>query len=232
LDGNGALQSDIKKMAESYIKEMKSVQPEGPYCLGGYCLGGTIAFEIAQQLKQRGDEVSLIAMFESYNIKEKPGTIPSFLKLLHKFQNAYFQIRNLILSKSGGNYKYFKEKASVELSRYKVKINILYSRIASKLNVNYGVKYQHLLIDKVNDQAQADYMPSNYRGKITLFRPKTNYAGFNDPYFGWSKLAEKGVEIINMPVYPRGTLNEPFVQLLADRLRKQIDEANNYSDRV
>ena len=229
MDGNEPLQTKFENMAESYIKEIKSVQPVGPYYIGGYCLGGIIAFEIAQQLKQAGDNVAIIAMIETYNLNHRPGEIPFLLRLLHNFQNIYFQMCNLFLSKSSERYKYFKEKTTIEISRYKIKINIFFSRIAGKFNGKRGLRYQHLLIDKINDRAQADYKPSIYDGKVTLFNPKKCFAGFNDQYYGWDKLAEKGVEINNMDVNPRGILNEPFVQVLADKLKKKIDEAYNNS---
>lgn len=86
-----------------------------------------------------------------------------------------------------------------------------------------------MLIDRINDQAQVDYRQKTYDGKIILFKPKKHYAEFNDPEYGWGKLAKKGVKVIDMPVYPRGVLNEPFVQILAGKLRKEIVEANNNS---
>ena len=216
-------------MAENYIKEIKSLQPEGPYYLGGYCLGGVIAFEMAQQLKQAGDDISLLAMLETYNIQEIPRTLPSYYKPFHKMQNLKFQLDNLLLSKSKERFKFFKEKVTLEISRHKIKISIIFSRIAGKLTGRSGLRYQHLLIDNVNDRAQVDYKPKIYDGKVTLFNPKKYFAGLNDKYFGWSKLAKKGVEINNIDVNPRGILNEPFVQVLADKLSKKIDEAYNNS---
>jgi len=229
LDGSESMQTKFESMAENYIKEIKSVQPEGPYYLGGYCLGGTIALEIAQQLKQQGDEIALLAMLETYNIQEIPSTMPSYYKLLHKIQNLKFYLDNLLLSKSKDRYKFFKKKATVEWSRYKIKINITFSTLSKKLNLNNGLNYHHLLIDKVNDRAHFEYKPKVYNGKITLFRPEKHFAGLNDLYFGWGKYALKGVEILNMPVKPRGCLNEPFVRLLAEKLRKELENANTKS---
>jgi amino acid adenylation domain-containing protein len=57
--------SDIREMAAKYIETIRSVQPHGPYFIGGLCGGGTIAFEMAQQLKQIGESVSLLALFDS-----------------------------------------------------------------------------------------------------------------------------------------------------------------------
>ena len=51
-------------MAAQYIAAIKTVQEEGPYYLGGYCFGGLIAQEMAQQLQNQGDQVALLAIFD------------------------------------------------------------------------------------------------------------------------------------------------------------------------
>ncbi|KQU63404.1 hypothetical protein ASG66_03045 [Bacillus sp. Leaf406] len=60
--------SSIKEMACEYIKGIKKVQPAGPYALAGWSLGGTIAFEIAHQLEEMGDEVDFIGLIDTYPI--------------------------------------------------------------------------------------------------------------------------------------------------------------------
>ena len=67
LDGEAEPLLSIEEMAQVYVKEIKSVQASGPYRLGGYCLGGIIAYEMAQQLKRQGDEVALLALLDAYN---------------------------------------------------------------------------------------------------------------------------------------------------------------------
>ncbi len=60
----------IENMAKYYIDIIKSVQPEGPYDLGGLSLGGTIAYEVARQLQAKGDEIRSIVMLESIFVEE------------------------------------------------------------------------------------------------------------------------------------------------------------------
>ncbi len=52
----------IEKMAAVYIKEMRTIQPEGPYLLGGFCNGGLLAYEIASQLSDASEQVDLLAL--------------------------------------------------------------------------------------------------------------------------------------------------------------------------
>jgi acyl carrier protein len=55
----------IESLAAYFIEQIRSVQPHGPYYLGGFCLGGVIAFEIACQLKGQGEEIGPVALLDS-----------------------------------------------------------------------------------------------------------------------------------------------------------------------
>ena len=61
----GEPHTSVEAMAAHYIKEIQTVQPEGPYLLGGRCFGGTVAFEMAQQLTAQGHEVASLILIES-----------------------------------------------------------------------------------------------------------------------------------------------------------------------
>ncbi|AEI43702.1 non-ribosomal peptide synthetase [Paenibacillus mucilaginosus] len=56
----------VEKMADHYIHEIRQIQPHGPYRLGGWSMGGFIAYEIARRLKQEGEEVIQLALIDSY----------------------------------------------------------------------------------------------------------------------------------------------------------------------
>ncbi|MEH2135980.1 AMP-binding protein [Nostoc sp.] len=67
LDGEKTPYTCIEEMVEHYIQEIQTIQPEGPYFLGGRCTGGNIAFEMAQQLRMRGQQVLIVVMSDSPN---------------------------------------------------------------------------------------------------------------------------------------------------------------------
>ncbi len=54
----------IEDMAAYYIQALQTVQPTGPYCLGGWSMGGVVAFEMAQQLHAQGQRVALLALLD------------------------------------------------------------------------------------------------------------------------------------------------------------------------
>jgi phthiocerol/phenolphthiocerol synthesis type-I polyketide synthase E len=231
LDGQDSAAAKIEDMAALYREEIQALQPKGPYFLGGYCLGGTIALEIAHQLQTAGESVALLAMLETYNLAGSPEM--SFpLKTIHKAQNWYFHLNNLLLSLSRGGLSFFFEKMKVELGRARVALNILWSATLAKFNYEGGLHYQHLRTRVLNDKAQMVYKPSPYDGRITLFRTKVHYHGFGDSDFGWGNVARQGVHVVELPLYPRGTLNDPFVEVLAERLKVEIEKTLAISSRV
>ena len=64
LDGESEPLTRVEDMAAHYIEGIKSVQPKGPYLLGGHSFGGIVAFETAQQLQKQGHEVALLAILD------------------------------------------------------------------------------------------------------------------------------------------------------------------------
>jgi thioesterase domain-containing protein/acyl carrier protein len=65
LDKEQEPHTQLEEMAAYYIELIQTVQPEGPYLLGGWSVGGIIAFEMARQIQAQGQEVSLLALIDS-----------------------------------------------------------------------------------------------------------------------------------------------------------------------
>ena len=60
------LPETIEDIASLYLSVIRSMQKQGPYNLSGWSFGGVVAFEMAQQLRQSGDEISELILIESY----------------------------------------------------------------------------------------------------------------------------------------------------------------------
>ena len=63
--GNILKDQSFEAMVAAHLAELRSLQPEGPYFLGGYCLGGLLALEAAQQLSAAGEEVALVVLIQA-----------------------------------------------------------------------------------------------------------------------------------------------------------------------
>ena len=66
LDGERALYTSVEEIAAHHIQEILKVQPQGPFFLVGFCFGGLVAFEMAQQLQRQGHEMVLPILFETH----------------------------------------------------------------------------------------------------------------------------------------------------------------------
>ncbi len=226
LDGQEKFNPDFKHVAAKYIKEIKTVQPEGPYLLGGYCLGGTIALEMAQQLTASGEKVNFLGMIEIYNIQSLNWPLPFHIRAFNSLLNICYHVLNLFSSENNMKLEFFRQKARVEISRLKVSLKIARTRLLKLLGISPEVPYYHLRVDEAYDQALTEYYPEKYPGRITLFGAKTLPAGFTDPiYYGFGGLAEKGVCLQIIPAYPRGTLVEPYVRILAEKINQCIKQS-------
>jgi amino acid adenylation domain-containing protein len=72
MEHDDPFHGSVEEMAAHYLEEMKDVQSSGPYWLGGHCAGSFVAFEMARQLQERGEEIGLLVVADS----EPPGVPP------------------------------------------------------------------------------------------------------------------------------------------------------------
>ncbi|MFI6957925.1 amino acid adenylation domain-containing protein [Nocardia sp. NPDC050408] len=79
----------IGEAAENYVAHIKSIQPEGPYHLLGWSLGGLIAHEVAVQLQEAGEQVALLSMMDSYQLTDEwlEHAIPAVAEIIGEFGN-------------------------------------------------------------------------------------------------------------------------------------------------
>jgi thioesterase domain-containing protein/acyl carrier protein len=225
LDGSEIKYTQIEDIASYYISEIKKIQPEGPYHLGGYCMGGVVAYEIAQQLSSQDQQINLLAMFETYNPQKDISLSSPFKRLYYSLQNLFFHIQNFLKLTTRDKFKFFLKKAAVELGRIKVFFAINILRFIKPFSSKDRKKQPTSSIKKFNDQAYYNYKPQPYAGRLTLFKPQRFFSGANDPNFGWNDLARDGMDVFELPVNPRGMLFEPFVQILAQKLSTCISKS-------
>jgi phthiocerol/phenolphthiocerol synthesis type-I polyketide synthase E len=224
LDGSCAPLTTIEEMAALYAKEIRKLQPHGPYFIGGYCMGGTLAYEVARQLRVAGEEVPLLALFDTMDW-HKIGALSFSQKAYQSLERFVFHAANFFRLDAKGKREFFGEKMEALRNRIPVWRGMLLTKF--KGNENKGSSESMALgnIWQVNDQACIAYKPQPFPGVVTDFRPMKQYRLFDRPDVKWNQLAQGGEQVVVLPVYPAGMLVEPFVAHLAGALRKSIDAA-------
>lgn len=216
LDGSCEPLTSIEEMAALYISEIRRVQPHGPYFLAGYCGGGTIAYEAAQQLHNAGEQIALLALFDTSNWCKLRLTV--WNKIYYFAQKGLFHIASFLALDWDGKVKFFSEKAGTLRSRIPVWKGILRAKLSSTPKDAPSEAWTLGNIWRTNDEASIAYVPQPFPGVVTDFRPKRQYRILSSHNLKWEALAT-GEEVITLPVYPASMLMEPFVIHLADALK-------------
>jgi thioesterase domain-containing protein len=223
LDGEMPPLTSVEAMAERYLQEIVRVQPNGPYYLVGYCLGGTIALEIAQQLRARGHEADIVAMLETYNwIQAAPNTLWS--RLRYNYEKIEFHLRNF-LQLSGHERQLFLDEKKAELKRRRrVWMGALFGWMRPGKRPRKAGAVNNAVLARVweaNDRAAEAYRPSAYPGRVMHFRARKEYSVNRPSEMLWYSIARE-VDTHIMPIYPAGMLIPPFVKQVAQILRAEI----------
>src|SRR5271156_3535182 len=224
LDASCAPFTSIEEMAALYTKEIRRKQPHGPYYLGGYCMGGTVAYEVAQQIRAQGEQVALLALFDTMDWSKVP---PASIwdKSYHGVERLVFHVANFSRLDRQGRAQFLREKVEILRTRIPVWRGMLLAKFSSKPRADASESVLLAKIWQTNDRACAAYVPKPYAGTVTDFRPLKQYRIFNRHDAKWDRLAQGGQQVIVVPSYPAGMLVEPFVQHLAAALEKSIGEA-------
>jgi amino acid adenylation domain-containing protein len=230
LDGHSPIDSRFEHVARRYVDEIRQVQPHGPYMLGGYCLGGTIALEMAQQLIQSGETVGLVALIETYNVRAMRWPLPLHQRCINRFiLNPYFHLQNLLAAEGAGRRAFFMEKLRVEATRFKVSVRFGWSQLRHRLLGGAAEVAPQAKIADIYEESFSQYDPRPYPGELTLFLSERHLAGFRSSLGGWGEIAQGGVKYFPLPIGPRGSLVEPHVALLASILRDCLDRVSEDS---
>lgn len=224
LDGIENKLETIEEMAIRYLEEIKTIHPQGPYLIGGYCMGGTIAIEIAQLLTKQGEEVKAVFLLETYNWCALPSR-SSLDKYYYAYQKIVFHFNNLFIL----NWAEKKLFLSNKWNELKNRKNIWFAEFSSSLSTDKNrINNQDKILADIweqNDKAAFKYQSKEYKGEVFQFLPKQRYKIHSTNKADWEKIIPN-VKVTNLPVYAAGMLVEPFVRLLGHEINKILKVKN------
>jgi amino acid adenylation domain-containing protein len=199
LDGKRPCLTSVPHMAARYIEEIRKVQAEGPYRIGGYSFGGLVAYEMARVLEAQGEQVALLALFDSY-----PGKVETRAEQMKSLMSLPLTERLGFLFKKG-TFVLMTLRKRIEM-RFLPRALRNVRRACSKAATEYDVK--------------------PYSGRVTLFRVREKSAGsLNDPYAIWWRMAGRGVELREISGDHLSLLKEPQVRFLAEELAQALAQS-------
>jgi thioesterase domain-containing protein/acyl carrier protein len=219
LDGEEEPFTNIDDMAACYVQEIKKVQPEGPYYIGGYSFGGRVAYVMAQQLHAAGEEVAFLGLFDVYSRAGQqtvafgdwlrhhwnrlralpPRELPGYLALRvsNLVETIYMKLR---LKSYSAAWRFFK-------SRGKPLPRFLYLPVPA------------------NDMIRRGYRARPYDGDATLFKAELYAWAHADQHEGWHKLIRGRLDIRPISGRHYEIVKPPHVQILARELSDALRKA-------
>jgi len=221
LDGRAAPLARVEEMAARYVKELRAFQPKGPYHISGYCMGGSVAYEMARLLHEEGQVVGLVALLDTYNfslVKQKSSF--SFFR-----QKVQFHLENLANMKAGDLIGYVGEKTRMAkeavVGKMEARVAALKKKKSNGADHDLGAT---AFIQEINDQAAINFLPRPLTGRLTVFRPQKQYDFMSDPKMGWGDLVTGHLEVVQLPVNPHAMLIDPYATVLARELKNRVLE--------
>jgi len=202
LDGEQAPYTRIEEMVAYYIQEIQTVQPEGPYLLGGLCIGGNIAFEMAQELRKCGQQILLVVMADSPNpfwTEEERVELSNWLSC-----QKYNRRKELI--NSGFSLKQIENIFRVQDANIQL--------IASHIPQVYSGRVVYFsALEKIK-----------FQDEVTMQRVRYRY----DPMQpnGWNSWVTGGIEPHKVPGSHMTFFKEPHVRVLAEKLNACLEEVD------
>jgi amino acid adenylation domain-containing protein len=227
LDGQIVSGRSVEEMVASYLAEIRSLQPEGPYFLGGYCSGGVLAWEAARQLAAVGERVALLVMIQTFH----PACV-HFKPEMNFLQRWWYRAKKRInlerdhLSVHGKNHL---------LERCRRAIDIVQARTAIAFEHATGQKHARkhpsmtYILERLADEhnrARDKYVPTGYEGDAVLFRSSKQLSGLATDYsLGWNGLISGEFQICELSGHQESMLREPNVARLAGELEIRLKVA-------
>ncbi|ARV58896.1 hypothetical protein BZZ01_09855 [Nostocales cyanobacterium HT-58-2] len=220
--------SQIEDIAAYYIETLRTVQPQGPYYLGGWSFGGIVAFEMAQQLEKQNCQVACLILIDSWiSAPDAKSTGVDSATLLTWFakdlgglsgKNLTISIEALQNLRADEQLNYVLEQA--------IKANALPHNVdLSQIQRLFNVCLKNL-------EAEKSYVPQVYPKKITLFRASERSVEIiRDPTICWQELAED-IETYTLFSNHYSIIREPDVQVLAKLLRIYLNKIQTVNKAV
>ncbi|HIK04822.1 MAG TPA: amino acid adenylation domain-containing protein [Trichormus sp. M33_DOE_039] len=231
LDGESEPLQRIEEIASEYIKAIQTVQPQGPYLLGGHSFGGLVAFEMAQQLQQQGHEIGLLAILDTVApVQSQPSVAMELDDAMWLMQVAKVMERlfSTTLQIDYETLQPLNAEAQLDYLLEQLKITQILPTDASKTQLRGFVQ-----VYKTHTQAFSNYFPSLVNNlPMTLFRASevsqeeqaiAEYVNrLQDETLGWHKFSDEQVDIHVVPGTHLTMMQPPHVQVLAEHLQACI----------
>ena len=211
----------IEEVARTYLTELRSVQPEGPYYLGGFSSGGVVAYEMAQQLVRAGQDVATLLLFDTSVEPTAAALFRSgrFRRAALRAVRAFWW--NLGYLMRTGPRSFVQRKAHNFFLNLRIMLYQIQSAYTKALGIPPPASF--LTVEEVFIRALEEYVPEPYAGRAVLFRTEDSHSYDPDNVATWNKLFRRGLDLADVVGDHETVFEEPQVKGLAKAIASYLE---------
>jgi non-ribosomal peptide synthetase component F/thioesterase domain-containing protein len=232
LDNEGEM--TIEKRVASYVEAIRSVQPHGPYYIGGWCAAGPLTVEMARQLTAAGEKIGIVILFDSWRpgyAEELAAQQASQGKTTWMARNQWkynFHTKKLRTLSWGGKAQYLWTAAWHKVKSARDAVYLRHWATARWLSKRLGFALPHFMhnisLDTLN--ATARYECDPFPCRITLMRAtESHHIPGSDAACGWGLIAADGVEVLWAPGNHESMFKEPNLSVVGKMISGLLEQA-------
>jgi len=248
LYGERAYFTTIEDMASHYIEAMRAIQAEGPYFLGGWSLGGVVAYEMAQQLVAQGEKVGQLLLLDCSVWARKRENAKGEEGDIQEEQDIEEDIAAMLMDILAEEWPISREE--LEPLEMDERLDYVLRRAKDKNifppDIDVARARSYLKMFRTNERAASKYIAQAYPGEVTLFKTTSNIEMppsdeaapseemmkmIQDPTMGWGDLAAGGVRVVDVPGNHQTMVSKPHVEILARRIRDSLQAKKSLSNK-
>jgi amino acid adenylation domain-containing protein len=222
VDGTEPPLESISEIAKRYVAEITKANPDGPYVVSGYSVGGIVAFELALQLQQAGKKVSRVLIFDTL--------APGYPRPQPLHRRLYGHGRHLLRLPWRKKWIYLKER---------------FSHVRERVLRTFGM--HHVTAERISGmeivpqerlkrvwggllKAHENYWPDRkFDGQVVVIGSSlpVEWVGhtFDDPTKGWSAWATEPVKVYEVPAPHREVFRDEYLDMLIGQVREVLRSA-------
>ena len=228
----------LEGMMARYVEAIQSVEPHGPYFIGGFCSAAMPAFEVARQLEEAGESVPLLVIIDPVGTK-KPGQVQESridgLRCSMQGTGAFwrFHIGKLKSMPAAEMMRYARSLAGSKLRNFATNKEIWFWRRIIRFYMRCGFTIPKVLRHKlisgirmVTLEAIRGYTPKPYKGDIAVFVATEMDLELQTDYVGpWRDATSGKVHVVFLPGGHASAFVEPNLAIFAQELNDAFDAA-------
>lgn len=224
-DGTAARYQTVETIAAHYLEEIQTVQERGPYLLGGFSFGGTVAFEMAQQLKRRGEKVALLFLIDSRfpgkEIADSPDPAEIRFAMRAKIRRHVDEVSTFSLSDT---LAYVRVRAAARLHRIADGFTQPIKRVVCRWHVWTGrripLSLRSFYMLQIYGNARRKYVARPYAGDMVYIQCTAHSGG---QAARWRSVIGGAMQLCDVPADHLAIVREPLATLWVETLKTQLE---------